>query len=744
MADVIINIRGNASGLQNDLNQIGNQGSSTTPMGGNQTSPSPQNNSGGTPAMPTYDRMSQDIRREIQSRGVMMVPGSSNFNQFMNTVQQQQRESGYQAIDTKYDVLFDQLQQQRRAEENNIRQEIEQERRIALNGSTDPLRINSINSSYDTALNRRLAEIENKYSPLYEQLETESAQEREQLDKELAEVMRDLVDELRNGNQNSYLGKLRTQYNEAIERRDNAETEEEARAAAREAADIQQRMSGLMGGGNQNPLQKFGAGWGVFTSVAKIGMDAYSNYLANTGRQIDVLSSAANGDVFGAMEQDLMRRRQNYAAVGGAVGGGIGAIIGGAAGALGSFGIGTGAGIAGGAVLGSGAGSWLGSSVFQLMHGNEENQVKLGSLWAQQEKRLQEFTQLAMLTKGTAMWSGEHVNNIDAVRYTLMKNLKNSFGYFEGDGGINIYDLGYNASQASAMISQRLLQKGFISQGIKEITNAINADALEKAFNLSNGSLSQLSAYDRYGNNTNQDFVNLMVSLDAMNTLGMSNGQKLRSNEFLGYQQQLLEFQKSWMLNPNSQFASRQLLAAQNIYGNSLDSRGIQTIGRLNDAITNPEEGMTKVLTYDVIQKLFPSTRGSVLGIQEKIYSQDPEDRAKIQEAIIEKIISVYGNVDSESGYQALSHYTKIRNPHELKKVIDGIRKGIPQLHEGSVGKEISSMKNYTQETQKQMLQFTDDTMVLISKELSGLRGVADVMLRTFKESLDEIVKELK
>lgn len=746
MADVVVNIRGNTSGLRNDLSQISSQTPSSISSSGSQQIPSsqqvslPQTPGGGIPAMPAYDRMAQDIRREILNRGVMMVPGSSNFNQFMNTIQQQQRASGYQAIDMKYDVLFEKLQQERRAEEDSIKQEIESKRQKALSNASDPYQIQSINRNFDSTLNRKLDLIDKKYSPLYEQLETESAKEREQSDKDLTQVMKDLVDELKRGNPNSYLGQLRGQYREAIWKRDNAETEEEVRIAAREATDIEQRISKAMG--RQNPMQRIGAGWGYFASIAGVGMNAYENYLANTGRQIGVLSAAANGDIFGAMEQDLMRRKQNFAAWGGGIGGTLGAIGGGLTAAFGSLGIGSGAGAAGGAALGAGAGSWLGSSIFELMHGNKVNQVKLGSLWAQQEKRLQEFTQLAMMIKGTNMVSGEGSGDLNAVRNALMNELGTGLAFI-GSGGFDIYDLGYSSSQASQMIAQRLSQRGFIS-GKGEAWRALNADALEKVFNMSNGSLGQLSIYDRYGNDANQDFTNLIASLGAMNTLGMSNGQTLRANEFMSYQQQLLESQKSWMLNPNSNFASRQLLAAQSVYGNALDSRGIQAINRMNEAVTHPAEGISKVLTYDVIQNLFPETKGNLLAIRQKQFSDNPEDRAKIQKAMFDKLTNIYGGADTTSGYLALSQYTGIENPYELQRWVSRMQKGLPGVSRGDIREKTAAIKDYTQETSKQMLRYTDETMKEISKELVGLRGIADDMLKTFRSQLKEIVQELK
>lgn len=750
MADVVVNITGNASGLQTTLGQIGQQPIPTgnTGSGGQQPVSPPQPSGGqtplpggGTPAMPTYDRLAQDIRREIASRGVVMVPGSSNFNQFMTSVQQQQRDKAYQAIDEKYDYRFETLHSQRKAEEDAIRQKVEVERQSALSGITSPIAIQNINERYDKTLQRRLKSVDDKYESEYQRLEQEQAGEIVEVEKRLADVMRDLIDELKRGNPNSYLGQLRSQHREALWKRDNAETEEEVRAASREAAQIEQKISQAMG--RQNILQRFGAGWGTFTSIAGVGMNAYQNYLANTSNQIGILGSAANGDVFAAMEQDLARRKQNSSAWGATIGGVIGGIGGGVAAAFGSLGIGTGAGIAGGAALGSSIGSGIGSSVFDLMHGDEVNQVKLGSLWSQQEKRLQEYTQLAMMTRGTSIWgngTGDK-DNIEDIRYTLLSKM-GSRDSFKTEGGLNIRDLGYSSSEASKIIAQRLGQRGFISGN--EFKRGLTADALEKAFNMSSGSLGQLSSYDRYGNDANQDFTNLIASLSKMGTLGMSGGQVLRANEFMGYQQQLLESQKSWMMNPDTNFANRQLLAAQSVYGNSLDSRGIQALSRMNEAITNPAEGMTKVMTYDVIQNLFPETRGNLLEIRKKQYSDDPKVRAEIQKAMFNKLTNVYGDVNTTSGHLALSQYTGIENPYELQKWVNQMKGGLPEVSKGDIKGSLKGMENYTQSVSKDMLKYTDETTILISNNLSKLKDVSEIMLTTFQSELNKIVTELR
>lgn len=763
MADVVVNISGDASNLKNTLNNVANQtntpnsggsgnfgtGTPVIPNNSQQSLPprqgvvtpqAPTSNTGvmsdgSIPSMPTYDRMAQDIRREILNRGVVMVPGTANFQQLLNTLQTQQKNNAFDAIEAKYRQRGDELRLKQQQEEKAVRDDINKRKTAALNNVTDDANKTLIEGNFDRALKQNLARIDRRYSPLYDKLDEQELAEKANVEKDLTKVMQDLVNELKKGNEDSYLGKLRQSHREAIYKRDNATTEEEAIAASKEAGEIQKRIIRAMGGG-QNVLGRISAGWGSAAGVLRIGTDAVTAYRRNINNEIDEINAAANGDYFGAAMQDYNRRKMNAASWGSAVGGTLGMVGGGLLAAYTSLGMGTGAGIAAGATLGAGAGTYLGSSLFETFYGGEQNQLKMGQLWAQQEKRLNAFTTLAMMTRGN--------RNIDNERQRLL-------GYgdwgglrsYETAGGLNIYDLGYTSDQASQAFSQRIQQRGFFSDVDSAIFNAMNADALEKVYNMSSGSLNQLSRYDRYrGNNANQDFTNLVASLNKMGTLGMSGGQTLRANEFMSYQTQLMEMQKGWM-NPNSEFAIKQLLAAQSAFGNNLDERIISEIGQMNNAITNPQEGYSKTLLYDVIQNEFKDTRGNLLAIRQKQFSNDPEVRERIQKAMFRRLTDMFGGVDTTSGYMALSQYTGIQDPDRLKAWINRMQRGLPEITEGDVSKATAPIKDYTQQTTKTMLEYQDKTTLDISENLQHLSGVAEQMLHTFRKQLQEIVTEL-
>lgn len=759
MPDVTINVNGR--GVVSGSSDNGSSGTQSQPMAGSNGQPAMPTSggsnvgnaqpsmptsstttsgtpTGGTPAMPTYDRMAQDIRREIMSRGCLMVPGSSNFNQLMSTIQGQQRQQAYNRIDEKFtnDVTDTQRYYQLQQEQQLKSLEEERKKELAahpLQGAQD-----NINRRYDARAKDIMDNITISQAQAFDKLQKDSDAEKAQVDKDLAKIAAELVQELKKqgGNSGSYLGILRGKYAEAQRRRDNAETEEEVQDASREMANIQRRMARATS--VRNPMQRFQKGWGVFTTLAGAGMQAYNTYLQNEGREIGVVNQAANGDAFGAMQSNLERIRGNFSGYGGAIGAGVGGLVGGIGAALGSFGIGTGAGAAVGAGIGAGAGTWIGNAAFNLIYGDEVNQAKLGSMWADQEKRLNAYNQLALVTRG----SGNVANVRDALFNQFNANDTEGYAW----GGLTPHDLGYTNSDFSIQAAQRAKSRGYYTGGADgAVLTALEEDALEKAYNMNQGSLSQLGSYDRYrrSNNATQDVANLVASLDSRGVWGMSGGQHLRTNEFVNYQTQLMEMQKRYMMHPSSEYAQRQLLAAQNVYGNALDSRGIQAMGQIDNAVTNPQEGYSKAILYDVIQQVIPGTRGNLLAIKKAQYNDSPEVRMKIQKEMFDRLTQIYGGVNTTSGYLALSQYTGIQNPTELEGWVEQMKSGLPKITRGNKSAAAAGLKGYTQEVSKKMLQYQDQTVAAISENLSNLKDVSETMLATFKQQLNDIIGEL-
>ena len=745
MSEITINVGANFTPPSNPPSSPNNGGANTN-------LPSSPNNGGANtnlPAIPTYERMAQDIRREILSRGALLVPGSANFNQLMSTVQQQQRTSAYQQIEDKYTQGVTQTQQEAENKRKTELDRLEQERQDKLSKAVTPNAARRINDQYDRRIDRLHDNIEIEKATAFTQLGQERDNDKARIEQDLARIAAELVQELRQGNPNSYLGKLRQQYKEATWRRDNAETEDEAQAAGAEASAIQRRMSRAMMPPNRLQ-QTLGVVGGInqIVSMANRGLDAWRQ---NSLTEIGEINSSANGDAFGAMQQDLERRRANTTAWAGGVGTVIGGVVGGVLAAIGSLGVGTAAGVGGGAAVGGIAGTGIGNLIFNWSHADEEREIKLGQMWQQQEQRLQQFNDLALVTRGRTG------NDLGTERQNWINILRGGVIGPTTQGVVNFNDLGYTGAQFSNIMAQRAKQRGFYSDtdlytingegryGAVGLANyTAEQIALERAYNMSEGSLAQLSTYDRYGNNANQDMANLVASLNKRGVLGMSRGQTLRANEFLGYQTQLMEMQKGWMDAPNAAYATRLLLAGQNAFGNNFDSRAINEIGQIENTVTHPKEDYSKALLYDVIQDVMPNTKGNLLAIREAQYSDNPEVRRKIQQAMAKRIQEVYGGLDTTSGYLAASHYYGIEDPVRLRKIISQYEQGLPEITEGNVKEDAAALKGYTGKVSKSMLAYQDETTYKISQGLSNLEGIGDRLIKTFETKLDELIGHFK
>lgn len=750
--DVTINITANASGAVNDLNNTNGGGNTPlppTPPGGStgQNNPptQPQNplvNPGGnSPAIPAYDRMAQDIRREMLSRGALMVPGSSNFNQLMAAVQQQQRTAAYQQIDDKYTQGVTQTQQELENKRKTELDRLEQERQDKLSKAVTPNAAQRINNQYDRRIERLHDSIEIEKATAFTQLGQERDNDKAKVEQDLARIAAELVQELRQGNPNSYLGRLRQQYREATWRRDNAETEAEARTASAEAAEIQKQIS--RGSSPRNYL----GGFRTAASLLGTGVGAVSTAVdmqrQNTFGKIATINAAANGDAFGAMEQDIERGRNQATSTGALVGTIAGAVIGGilapfTGGTSLALGIGLGAGI------GAGVGSIGARTYYNATTVEDETQAKLGQLWASNERRIQQFNELALVTQGR--YNHDLGTEREDWIYSLLAD--NSFR----NSGIAPAHLGYTSAQFSEIMANRIKQRGFISG----TTNSdlagyyLRQVGLERVYNMSEGSLAQYGAYDRYNsvgghkNDANQDMANLVASLSARGVRGMSGGQTLRANEFLNYQTQLMEMQKGWMDAPNANYATRLLLAAQNAFGNNLDSRAITEIGQVENTVTHPKEDYSKALLYDVIQDVMPQTKGNLLAIRQAQYSDDPNVRMRIQQAMAKRIQDVYGGLGTTSGYLAASHYYGIEDPERLRKIMGQYEKGLPQVTEGNVQNDVAKINGYTPDVSYEMLKYQDSTVLEISSKLSDISDILTSLPGKFNSKIDELLNDLR
>lgn len=761
---VTIDIHANTDALRNELNSMSNQTPNNPPQNppvNTPSTPTPperelqfnngryefMNKSGGTQPTTLNDRMTQDIRREMMSRGVMFVPGSTNYNQLMSAVVNQRKSTALQEID---DTRVERITTTQQEYENKRKVEfdkLEDERKQKLSTAKSDIAVEAINERF----NKRKKELEDRLligeGKEYAKINQETDEQRAKVEQDLTKAANEILQEMRQGNKNSYIGGLREKHREAIWRRDNAETEAEARAASAEAAEIQKQIS--RGSSPRNYL----GGLRTAASLFGTGVGAVSTFVdmqrQNTFGKIATINAAANGDIFGAMEQDIERGRNQATLTGSLIGMIAGGVLGGlltpfTGGASLAMGIGL------GSSIGAGVGGIGARTYYNATNIEDETQAKLGQLWASNERRIQQFNQLALVTKGSF-----DLGDLENARIGWINDLQaDTSNYY---AGVAPAQLGYSAAQFSEIMANRIKQRGFISDDDKETSDLIKhyakQVALERAYNMSEGSLAQYSIYDRYDsaggnkNNANDDMGNLVASLNDKGVRGMSNGQTLRANEFLNYQTQLMEMQKGWMNAPNANYATKLLLAAQNAFGNNLDSRAITEIGQVENTVTHPKEDYSKALLYDVIQDVMPETKGNLLAIRQAQYSDDPNVRMKIQQAMAKRIQEVYGGLDTTSGYLAASHYYGIEDPERLRKIIGQYENGIQNIKvlKGNSRKDaIDATKGYTPRVSYEMLKYQDQTILDINDKLSNISDILEGLPLKFSNKIDELLKDLR
>lgn len=867
--------------------------------------------------MPTSDRMINDIRAEISRRGVILIPGTQNFSTMLNTIQQNQRTNVMGFIDNQYAGRIADIDSRRDNIMSDIKARLDASRNQELSGASSQAAIDDINRRYDNLLLKNERKANRLFAGEYEDAARERDTQKEEAEQRLAEAMQRLTEELSQGNKDSYLNNLRDKYKEQVWRRDNADTEEEARIASREAAKIQERMQRAMGGNQFNLASTLMP----LTSIPTQLLSGYVQLDRNAIQQdyvgFDMASSVLNGNAFAVIrQQNALKEQENQMKYG--VGG---SVLGTGAGVLG--------GLAYGAATGSSAGPWgaiigalvgAGVGMFGAHQANrdmmiEDERTKVADLWRQEESRIMMFNDLAMLTRGTnqdihavrqqfvdasgerdfrmptssssggflsSTWSAiknffgvggyepsaEIMNRIagyegasmsgstkdplsgqwvrknnsfekeargftnalpSSIREQVLSNREladNLYSYsynvgadnfkqrvvpaleryFSGSGSVDditssmwaegdkvlrglrtrraeeragvrraltgsdevesssiisdvwrrsesnldLYDLGYTAPEFAQKIAQRIKQRGFV--GGDYDTNALYADALERVFSMNPGALGALSAYDRFGrNNANQDFANLAYTLDALGTTGMRQGGWARSDEFAGYMTQLQQGQRSTFLTVDNARAARQIATGQAIFGDRFGSEAMQGIQAANNMIQHPGGGFKQTLLYDVIQELFPETRGRIDLIEQAQY--DPSKQNEIQQALAKRTQAIYGGVDTTSGYLAMQEMLGVENPNVFMPIAKQLTQkggleaqGLKQADVESVAGILNN--GYTPETSQRVNAAADQQMKSLlgyQEQISTVvQNILDKIETSIAEKLQEAVDNLK
>lgn len=723
--------------------------------------------------LPTSDRLVNDVRAEMSRRGIILVPGTQNFSTMLNTMQQNQRASLVGQIDNQYERKMSDIDNRKDALMYEIKSRLDLAKDSELSTTNDPIQIARINKRYDHLLDKEIENADQYFAGQYDAVEQERKNQIAEAEQRLTEAIQRLTEELSQGNKDSYLNNLRDKYKEQIWRRDNAATEGEVREASREASKIQERMQRAMGGGMSPATMRWMGAIG--TSVGILANTSVQSAMLSDqqtwGLGLEQASSVLNGNAFQAVRHRNAYENQQtsmWFGAGGAVAGALaGAAIGSAVPLIGTIVGGVIGGILGGAGGTAGA-YYLGGNRERLL---EDRRVQAADLWRQEEHRVMQFNDLAMLTRGRETnvevvrnWYAlggvkdfaENKENQNTVETSQPRALLNKYGtatattnaFDEFAPKLNLYDLGYTAPEFAQQAARRIKQRGFVDYD--SVENALYSDALERVFSMNSGTLGQLSAYDRFGkNNANQDFANLAVTLDTIGTTGMRQGAWARSDEFAGYMTQLQGQQRGTFLTVDNERAGRQIATGQKVFGDKFGAEALQGIQQVNNTIQNPKGGFAQTLLYDVIQEKVPETRGRIDKIEQVQYGYlHPEKQNEIQQEYQRRIQSIYGGVDTTAGYLAAKEVWGIQNPNVMMPIVKQLSMkggmeaiGLEKANQEELVKPISE-GGYTPEVSKRLNIAADNQMRDLLKYSESLVSISRSLLNIIKNDTNQTLKE--
>jgi len=727
---------------------------------------------GSSSVMPSSNRIAEDIRREIQQRGIVMVPGTQNFSTMMNQMRQQQAQIISNSIGSNYNKGISTIDDMRDKAHADVADRIFNATQSALQGITNPVNIRNIQKKYSRIEEREHDRIDDFFQPFYERANQEKVSAEKTSEDELTKAIQQLTQEFQRGNEGSYVNGLRNQYREAIWKRDNAGTKEEAEQFAKEAAEAQKRLGDISNkGSGENfamTLLRGGAGMSLaytaMDNVVKLRNMQFQNRMTDQ----NLISQTANGNVFGAIQADAERNLQNKQTIASIVG----SVIGGTAGFF------LGGGLPG-AAAGAMGGSYAGSKIADLMGVFSDDketiaQAQLGQILQSNEQKIMGYNSLAMMTRGGGSIDARRQSLIDATykasKPTIAATMNGQQVEVDGMTGerapvsaaeanilagttsiwgansaFSLYDLGYTAPEFAQMAAQRIAARGFgATNADAAIQRAFNADAMEKVFSLGNGSLNNLAQWDRYrGTDYTQTFANLAATMNGLGTRGFSNGDYGRAGEFIGYQNQLMQSQfNQGILNPSTNYATGTLATLQNVFGNSLNSQAISSYNRMQSSIKNPNGDMARMILYDVIKERF-HTGNNLAAIRRIQYSQDGAVQDEVQRLFNERLMKTYGGTDTTSGMLNIGGIFGEENPFMLDKLIAAGKKGASKVTQGSVGGYAEQAKGWASPITQSVNKISDAAMSQTAAYQDNMTDMINLMINKFSQKLDDIISKL-
>ena len=630
----------------------------TPPNGGSNTQPMDSELLRYKYGAPEVDqnRLVADARREMQQRGVVVIPGSQNMNTFLQQYGQQIRTNESEIIKNKYNysrqLLEDERNEGLRGVEEWKSDEIKKIAQLNPNLSQEDLE-KLFNQKYGTEYRGKKAEIYGDYESASKEIDEEEKVELKSVDKELVNAIKDLTryfqQEARGTvNENSLLNQLKKEHEQAIFERDNAEDEETAREAAARANALRDRIKDIQSEGEEEDEPK------------------KRDYGAKILQMIGGVSQFSSG----MMNKNI-----------------------------------------GGMVTG------LGSVVTNILPLSDENQAGamkwlstagiVGSVMQQQFERENAMAGLAALLRGT--------NSQRKARDSMFKILSEMHKHNGVANLPSIFDLGMDESSFAKSAERRISQSGI--GGAKGLQQAYYQEALERSLSLQSGSLGAAGIYDRYGVSATDAISNLTSMLIGARNSGVHQGEYARMEEYLRLQQGIMQNQLSFAGTPSYDYSNEMISRFANMEGYQVDQRTGSDIQALQNMVLNPGNDRQKAILYSVVEEMAPQTRGRMDLIER--YIQDPKNMAKVQQAYMKRIQEMYGSTDTEMGYYAAkAALPGIGSAERLDAVWNGMQNLKYDIIKSDDKKfnYITDIRDYVNEVSEKLTEFSDKITSTVNK----------------------------
>lgn len=278
MAQVTVNVVGN-----------GVSGSSSQPT---ESYGAPRSGGGG---LPDNARMVEDVRREMQARGVIMVPGSNNAQQIINQYGQNIKSQSDAEIKTRYDNIRETNKNAYEKQYDAVDAKLDKEREERLkhlgSQADDPFYAGIVDNEIGTKRDREYSKIRKGLQADEESINKEEAAEKDKVNKELTESIKALTayfkdeEHKKSSGSDGYVSQLRAQQRELIQKREGAGTEEEAKEYNKQLIVINERLRKV-----------------TSTNQDEKGGRSTSDTILNTSRGVEqFFSSAQNGNLGGML-----------------------------------------------------------------------------------------------------------------------------------------------------------------------------------------------------------------------------------------------------------------------------------------------------------------------------------------------------------------------------------------------------------------------------------------------------------